>query len=76
MNEYDACALILTDALEKMAKEGLITKSEILPTLVDFTATIAISLGGPEAVKACAIRFGDCLESYRNGTFPVDSSGS
>jgi hypothetical protein len=71
MNHYDACVEILINAFERMARERVITKSEILPRLVDFTASLAITLGGEDAVKACILRMGRCIENYHAGTFPV-----
>ena len=36
-----------------------------------FHATIAIALGGEDAVKACIIRLGDRIKNYHAGPFPV-----
>jgi hypothetical protein len=61
---------ILTDAIKKMGEHG-VTKTDVLPTLVDFTATIAVALGGEEAIKACIIRMIDRIKDLNAGTFPV-----
>ena len=69
-NDYDISFDILTEALQKMGAQG-ITRQEVLPSLVDFTASVAIALGGEEAVRACIIRLGDRIKDYREGNFPV-----
>jgi hypothetical protein len=61
---------ILTEAVQRMGAEG-ITKNDILPSLIDFTASVAIALGGEEAIQACIIRLGDRLKDFHAGTFPV-----
>jgi hypothetical protein len=61
---------ILTEAIQKMGARG-ITKNEVLPSLVDFTASVVIALGGEDAVKACIIRMGDRIRDFNEGTFPV-----
>ena len=40
-------------------------------TRADFTVSVAIALGGDEAVQACIIRLGDRIKDYREGHFPV-----
>jgi hypothetical protein len=60
----------LTDALEELREAG-ISRDDVLPTLLDFTGSIAVSLAGEEGLKACIIRFGQQIEDLRKGTFPV-----
>jgi len=43
----------------------------VLPSLVDFTAAIAVALGGEDAIKACIMRLGDRITDFHAGTFPV-----
>jgi len=57
-DDYSISFDILTDAIREMGEQG-VTKSDVLPTLLDFTATIAVALGGEEALKACIIRLID-----------------
>jgi hypothetical protein len=64
---------IFTEAVAETGRNGL-TKSELLPTLLDFSAAIAIALGGEEALVNCMIRFGDRIKDFREGTFPVDDA--
>jgi hypothetical protein len=68
-DDYNIGFDILTEAVRRMG-EG-ITQSDVLPSLIDFTATVAIALGGEEAVRACIIRLGDRINDYHAGIFPV-----
>jgi hypothetical protein len=68
--EYNIAFDILTEAIQKMGANG-ITRNDVLPNLVDFTATIAVALGGEDAIKACIIRMGDRITDYHAGRFPV-----
>jgi len=69
--QYNLSVDILTNAIKQMGDKG-VTKDDILPTLIDFTATIAVALGGEEAMKACILRFIDRIKDLNDGTFPVD----
>jgi hypothetical protein len=70
LDDYNIAFDILTEAVQKMGMCG-ITKQEVVPTLVDFTATVAAALAGPDGIKACVLRLGDRLNDLREGTFPV-----
>jgi hypothetical protein len=69
-DDYNIAFDILTQAVQKMGAQG-ITRSDVLPSLVDFTATIAVALGGEEAIKACIVRLSDRIKDLNSGTFPV-----
>jgi hypothetical protein len=69
-DDYNIAFDILTKAIQKMGEQG-ITRSDVLPSLVDFTATIAVALGGEDAIKACILRLGDRIKDLHAGTFPV-----
>jgi len=69
-DDYSISFDILTDAIREMGEQG-VTKSDVLPTLLDFTATIAVALGGEEALKACVIRLIDRIKDLNEGTFPA-----
>lgn len=64
---------ILTAAVQEMGAIGM-TREDVVPALVDFTATVAIALGGVDAVQACIIRLGDRIKDFHEGTFPVDQT--
>ena len=70
MDDHNISFDILTDAVQTMGANG-ITKTEVLLLLVDFTASVAVVLGGEEAIRACILRMGDRIKDYREGTFPV-----
>ena len=72
-DEFNVSFDILTNAVEEMGEEG-VTKADLLPTLIDFTASVAAALGGEEAMKACIIRLIDRIKDFSDGTFPVDRS--
>lgn len=69
-DNFDDAITILTDAMATLGRHG-ITKQELLPNLVDFTAMVAIALGGEDAVKACIMRLGDRINDFHAGKFPV-----
>jgi hypothetical protein len=69
-DDYNIGFDILTEAVRRMGAEG-ITQGDVLPSLIDFTATVAIALGGEEAVRACIIRLGDRIKDYHAGIFRV-----
>jgi hypothetical protein len=75
MEEYNFAFDILTEALQKMGTAG-ITKDEVLPHLVDFTATVAVAMAGAEGIEACIIRLGDRIKDYRDGIFPVNPAAA
>jgi hypothetical protein len=56
-----------------MGARGM-TRNDVLPSLLDFAAAIAIALGGEDAVKACIIRLGDRIADYHKGIFPVQKT--
>ncbi len=66
---------ILTEAVQRLVQHG-VTKTDLLPSLVDFTASVAIALGGEEAIRACILRMGDRIKDCHDGTFPVRRNGS
>ena len=70
MSDYETYVSILTDALEELREAG-ISRDDILPTLLDFTGSIALALAGEDGLRACIIRFGQQIEEHRKGTFPV-----
>ena len=70
MSDYDTYASILTDALEELREAG-ISREDVLPTLLDFTGSIALALAGEDGLKACIMRFGQQIEDHRKGSFPV-----
>jgi hypothetical protein len=69
-DEYNNGFDILTEAVQRMGEEG-ITKEDVLPSLIDFTAAVAIAIGGEEAIRACITRLGDRIKDFHAGTFPV-----
>jgi hypothetical protein len=69
-DDYNVSFDILTDAIKRMGENG-ITKTDLLPMLVDFTATIAVAVGGEEAIKACIIRMIDRIKDLNAGKFPI-----
>ena len=61
---------ILTVAIREMGEAGM-TRTHILPSLIDFTAAVAIAMGGEEVLRACVVRISDRIDDFREGTFPV-----
>jgi hypothetical protein len=72
--DYSISFDILMDAIKRMGEHG-ITKTDVVPTLVDFTATVAVTLGGEEAIKACIIRMIDRIKDLNAGRWPVKQEG-
>jgi hypothetical protein len=70
MDEYTIEFDILTKAIAEMGANG-ITRQEVLPALVDFTAAIAIALAGEEAIEACITRLRQRIKDFRAGIFPI-----
>ena len=70
MDDYELYVSILTDALEAL-KEAGISRADVLPTLLDFTGSIALAIAGEEGLRACIVRLGQQIEDHRRGTFPV-----
>jgi hypothetical protein len=72
-DDYNIAFDILTQAVQKMGAQGM-TQNDVLPSLVDFTATVAVALGGEDAIKACIIRLGDRIKDFHAGTFPITNN--
>jgi hypothetical protein len=73
MDDYNIEFDILTKAIAEMGARG-ITRQEVLPILVDFTAAAALALAGEgviEAIEACITRLRERIKDFRTGTFPV-----
>jgi len=69
-DDYNIAFDVLTEAVQKLGAAG-VTKTDLLPWLVDFTAAAAIALGGEDAIRVSIIRMQDWIMDYREGTFPV-----
>ena len=73
MDDYNIEFDILTKALAEMGANG-ITRQEIIPALVDFTAATAIAMAGEQGIEACITRLRERIQDFRAGTFPIDKT--
>ena len=69
MEPYDAVIDMFTTATQALGEMG-VSKQELLPALLDFTAAVALILAGEEGLEASTQRMADRLDDWRNGTFP------
>jgi hypothetical protein len=75
MDTHNRVIDIMTEGLRTVGKNN-ITKEEMLPALVDFTAAVALILGGEIGLLAVIGRMEARLGHWKAGEFPAPDSCS
>jgi hypothetical protein len=76
MDPHDLVIDTLTTTTGELLGELGVSKLELLAALVDFTAAVALIVGGEKGLEASIQRMATCLQEWRAGVFPAPSGFS